>query len=306
MNSESGDIDILDQYMNISNKLKKRFLKKPNVTEACESFTSLAKQCETQELPQYAGLCWIAAARCEGSLLNNTGETSCLVQSARQLFKAEERDISMGCKNVPGEYFQAGLSCYAHAASRYPENCSMPISLDLEIVDFLKRIGRPQYIQDYLDDSIKLSRDRVGTKIHCLELLASHFINSGDFVAAFNTFLEISNLVEELPCSGHKAEILLKCELNSVFLLLILRPSPQKLSPNLAKILEKYTWGDKNDNSLKACRMKEDTFLLLQSLVTICQSLDTSSLVDLETDFWKILSKEEKELLRILVKTYQM
>ncbi|KAJ8965130.1 hypothetical protein NQ314_004355 [Rhamnusium bicolor] len=51
--------------------------------------------------------------------------------------------------------------------------------------------------------------------------------------------------------------------------------------------------------------MTEKMFILLQSLVTICQSLDTSGLVDLESEFWQLLSKQEKELLRILVKIYQ-
>lgn len=53
-----------------------------------------------------------------------------------------------------------------------------------------------------------------------------------------------------------------------------------------------------------ACKMSENMFLLLQSLVTICQSLDTSGLIDLESEFWPLLSKQQKELLRILVKSY--
>lgn len=51
--------------------------------------------------------------------------------------------------------------------------------------------------------------------------------------------------------NGSRSELLLKCEVNCVFLLLILRPSPQKIVPELTKILEKYTWGEKNDPILK-------------------------------------------------------
>nr|CAH7760628.1 unnamed protein product [Callosobruchus chinensis] len=301
---ESMGNDILEKYRNTSSKLKKRFLRKPNVTEACESFTSLAKQCEHLELPAYAGLCWIAAARCEGSLLNNIGETSSLVQSARQFFKAEENDFNLGCTSVSGEYLQAGLSCYAHAATRYPEGCSFPIGLDLEIVDFLKRIDRSEFVQSYLKDAVELSKGGSDTHKYCLELLASHFIDIGDYLAALQTYLEISKLLQNLPLNGARCEALLNCEINCVFLLLILRPSAQKLSSDLTKILEKYTWEDENDPSLKVSRMSAELFLLLQSLVTICQSVDTSSLVDLETDFWPWLSKQQKELLRTLVKNY--
>lgn len=86
----------------------RRFLRKPNVTEACESFTTLAKHCESLDLPAYAGLSWVAAARCEGSLLNNTEETACLLNSARQYMKAEISDFNLGCHSVSGEYLQVG------------------------------------------------------------------------------------------------------------------------------------------------------------------------------------------------------
>lgn len=86
--------------------ISRRFLRKPNVTEACESFTQLGQQCENIEMPAYAGLCWIAAARCEGSLGNIPGETSCLVRSARQFIKAEENNEKLGCPGPSGENIQ--------------------------------------------------------------------------------------------------------------------------------------------------------------------------------------------------------
>lgn len=51
--------------------------------------------------------------------------------------------------------------------------------------------------------------------------------------------------------NGFRSELLLKSEVNSVFLLLILRPCPRKIVPELAKMLEKYTWGDNHDSVLK-------------------------------------------------------
>ncbi|CAG9864284.1 unnamed protein product [Phyllotreta striolata] len=308
MDSDSVNLDLLDQYMAISNKLKKRFLKRPNLAEACESFIELAKHCESLDLPVYAGLCWRAAASCEDSSSNNIGETSCLVQSARQLLKAEETDARVNCKSVYGEYLQAGLSCCAYAASKnkFGDGCSMQICLDLEIIDFLRRINKVEYVESYLEDAVELCKDRCDSRIYCLELFASLFIKSGDFLAALETYYEITKIIENSTLNGARCEILLKCEVNSVLLLLILRPNPQKLPARLAKILEKYTWGDVNDVSLQICKMTENVFNLLNSLVMTCQSLDTSSLVELETELWSILSKEQKELLRILLKTYEL
>lgn len=58
------------------------------------------------------------------------------------------------------------------------------------------------------------------------------------------------------------------------------------------------------DNFFLDCGMSERLFILLQSLVASCQSLDTTNLDHLETELWKLIGNEEKDLLRILVKIY--
>lgn len=70
-------------------------------------------------------------------------------------------------------------------------------------------------------------------------------------MSALQTYQEIVRIINRLPNNGYRCDILLKCEINSVFLLLILRPNTLNISPNLAKILEKYTWGDRGDSVLQ-------------------------------------------------------
>lgn len=304
MSSETTGYEILDQYRHISSKLKKRFLRKPNETEALESFTALGQQCESQDLPEYAAINWIAAARCEGTLGNTIGETSYLLRAARQFLKAEKQDVDIGGIRVPTDNLQASLACYSHASSRYAEDSSIPLGLELEIIDFLQLIDRKECTQMYLNNAIELSKHKRDSHVHCLDLLASHFVSIGDYVPALYTYQKICLLLESLSANGHRCELLLKCEVYSVFLLLILRPSPQNISPELAKVLEKYTWGDQNDPSLQACKMSEKLFLLMQSIVIICQSLDTSNLQEIESDFWPYLDTQQKDLLRTLVKIY--
>lgn len=74
----------------------RRYFRKPNVTEASRAFTSLGQQCEMNELLPYSGMCWIAAARCEGSLGNTPSEVNCLVRAARQFIKTESKEKSLG------------------------------------------------------------------------------------------------------------------------------------------------------------------------------------------------------------------
>ena len=41
---------------------------------------------------------------------------------------------------------------------------------------------------------------------------------------------------------GSYRNILHRCEISRVLLLLILRPTPQRLAPPLAQVIEKYAW----------------------------------------------------------------
>lgn len=71
----------------------------------------LALQCEHEELPQYAGLCWIAAARCESSLGNASGEAWDLVRAGRQFLRAEICAKDLGCPSPGGEHVQVLNIC---------------------------------------------------------------------------------------------------------------------------------------------------------------------------------------------------
>lgn len=73
----------------------------------------------------------------------------------------------------------------------------------------------------------------------------------GTYTVALEVLTEVTHLLEASPKNGTRLDTLLNCEVSRILLLLILRPSPQKLAPHLATLLEKYTWDDKNDNHMK-------------------------------------------------------
>lgn len=77
------ELDVFGNYRNISNKLKKRFLKKPNFQEASEQYGTLSKVLQQQECFQYAGFCCLAKARCENAISNNIAEAESLWEAAR-------------------------------------------------------------------------------------------------------------------------------------------------------------------------------------------------------------------------------
>lgn len=79
----------------IIRSIYRRFLRKPNVSEATNEFLALAIQCEYSEQPTFAGHSYIGAAKCEASVGNFLGEAEHLVAAARQFMKAEKKLSSL-------------------------------------------------------------------------------------------------------------------------------------------------------------------------------------------------------------------
>ena len=79
--------------------LHRRFLRRPNVSEASDQFSRLAKRLESQEEPQYAAACYLAVAKCEQSI-GEVGEVEAYVAAARAFFKAETDITSINCNSL--------------------------------------------------------------------------------------------------------------------------------------------------------------------------------------------------------------
>ncbi|XP_046425842.1 40-kDa huntingtin-associated protein-like [Neodiprion fabricii] len=300
-NRSTGCDEFLVQYHAISNKLKKRFLRKPNVSEACDQFSALATQCEQKELWQYAGLCWLAAARCQGTLGNASTEASLLARAGRQFLTAEKKNVMIGCPAPGQENVQAAVSCFGHSLARtqnQPGSSMAAAGLALELATAL---GSSPAGSQQLRRAISIHATP-----QSLGMLASTHIKQGDYVTALSVLSELAELVEANvgggnTATGNNCDILHRCEVSRVLLLLILQPTPQRLAPSLAQLLEKYAWVEESSNAGPG--MSEDEMLLLQSLVLACQSQDYQALLELEGELWPYLDTEQKELLRKLVQT---
>ncbi|EZA61217.1 Factor VIII intron 22 protein [Ooceraea biroi] len=289
-------VDLLTKFHNISNKLKKRFLRKPNVAEACDQFSALANECEQRELWQYAGLCWLAAARCQGTLENGTSEINLLVKAGRQFLTAEKKDNDIRCPSIGQENIQAAVSCFGHSTIRCSNQSGFnAISAGLSVELALALGPSPAGIQQ-----LRKAIDTFPTS-KAIDTLVSFHISQGDYVAALQILSEFVEFVEAYVAAGARGNynaILHRCEVTRVLLLLILQPSPQRLTPSLAQVLEKYAWAEENVNN---ANMSEDELLLLQSLVLACQSHDHQAVLELENELYPYLNAEQKELLHKLI-----
>ncbi|XP_043592328.1 40-kDa huntingtin-associated protein-like [Bombus pyrosoma] len=293
-----GDsLDFLTKYHNISNKLRKRFLRKPNVAEASDQFGTLAIECEQKELWQYAGLCLLDAARCQETLENIFSELNYLIKAGREFLVADKKDKDIGCPSIGQENTQASISCFGHALARchnQPGFNTMSAGLALELA--LALGSTPAGIQQ-----LRKAID-IFPSIKAINTLVSYHIKQGDYVSALqilNDFVEFVESYINAGARGNYSVILHRCEVTRVLLLLILQPSPQRLAPSLAQVLEKYAWIEESTNN--DFNMCEDELLLLQSLVLACQSHDYQALLELEGELWTYLNAEQKELLHKLI-----
>lgn len=129
---------------------------------------------------------------------------------------------------------------------------------------------------------------------------------SGDFDGALSVLTEMAYFAEERgsvsqphgKLQGPYQEILAHCEIGRVLLLMLLQPTPQRIRPQHAQILEKYSEGNVTGHPVEF--MNKDLFLLLQSVVMVCQEGDACALQDLEKDLWTYLNPEQQHLLHLI------
>lgn len=293
--------EFLTEYRTISNKLKKRFMRRPNVSEASDHFRQLAKRLEDGEEPQYAALCHLATGRCEQSVGNGAGEVEAITQAARSFLKAEMEIQSLKNPSFE-EHLVAAIASYLQAA-KLQEEAGRPrlaAGLFLEVGDALKHLHRSADALPYYQKAADLQATSILDLINAKMKVASCYIASPDHHNALLVLSEVATVAEDHdPCELY-TEIMANVEVLRVLLLLIIQPSMHNTSPNLLQVLDKYKW--ESDEDCDPCPiLSTETSLLLQSVVMAVQVDDTEALLHLEDQLHPLLTDQQKKLLRVLV-----
>lgn len=349
---ETGDF--LARYRQVSNKLKKRFLRKPNVAEAGEQFAQLGRELRAQECLPYAAWCQLAVARCHQALFHGPGEALALTEAAR-LFLQQELDARqrLACPAAYGEPLQAAASALG-AAVRLHLELGQPVAaaaLCLELAAALRDLGQPAAAAGHFQRAAQLQLSQLPlAALQALGDAASCLLLARDYSGALAVFTRMQRLAQEhgshpvppppppqvppqppglqqgpgaapappaarLPphaagsaaapspaVLGAFSDVLVRCEVSRVLLLLLLQPPPAKLLPEHAHTLEKYSWeafdGQGQDSS---GQLPEDLFLLLQSLVMATHEKDTEAVKALQVEMWPLLSAEQNHLLHLVL-----
>lgn len=352
---EAGDF--LARYRQVSNKLKKRFLRKPNVAEAGEQFGQLGRELRVQECLPYAAWCQLAVARCQQALFHGPGEALALTEAAR-LFLRQERDARqrLVCPAAYGEPLQAAASALG-AAVRLHLQLGQPAAaaaLCLELASALRDLGQPAAAAGHFQRAAQLQLPLLPlAALQALGDAASCQLLARDYTGALAIFTGMQRLAREhgshpvqplpppplplqpqpqppgpqqgpgagpaLPTAplppnagpatapspaalGAFSDVLVRCEVSRVLLLLLLQPPPAKLLPEHAHTLEKYSWEAFDSRGQESSgQLPEELFLLLQSLVMATHEKDTEAVKSLQVEMWPLLSAEQNHLLHLVL-----
>lgn len=314
--------DFLTRYRLVSAKLRRRFLRKPNVSEAGEQFAALARELRAQESLPYAAWCQLAVARCAQSLGHAPGEAAALGEAAR-LWLRHERELRL--RQGPGlglaEHLPAAQSCVAFGARLRLElgQPALAAGLWLELGAELRAAGEPgQAVPALLRAAELLAAAQLPLEaLRCLRDVASCLLVCRDHDGALAVLTQAQLLAQAAPAPSAPAsssassaaastsqapgaflDELLHCEVTRVLLLLLLQPPPSKLLPEHAQTLEKYSW---ESLDASAGYVPPELFLLLQSAVMACQEKDLEALKVLQKELWPLLTPEQNHLLHLVV-----
>lgn len=341
--------DFLARYRQVSNKLKKRFLRKPNVAEAGEQFGQLGRELRAQECLPYAAWCQLAVARCQQALFHAPGEVQALTEATR-LFLRQERDVRqrLVCPAAYGEPLQAAASALGAAVHLHLQlgQPAAAAALCLELAAALRDLGQPAAAVGHFQRAAELQLPQLPlAALQALGDAASCQLLARDYSGALAIFTRMQCLAREhgshpvqpppqaqppaprqgpgaaptLPTAllppnagsaaapspaalGVFSDVLVRCEVSRVLLLLLLQPPPAKLLPEHAHTLEKYSWEAFDSHAPESSgQLPEDLFLLLQSLVMATHEKDTEAVKSLQVEMWPLLSAEQNHLLHLVL-----
>lgn len=192
-------VDPWQEYKAICAKLKKRFLRKPNVAEAAKEFASLAERLQHDEqCSSYAGLCHLAIARCEGQVGNVSGESASLKQAARLFMDAELDRRRLGLPTYH-QSLNSSIHCYGHAVKLYvnQKQNGLAANLSMELGVHLVNLDRPYEAAEYFDRAAKFYENHPWGRTTALEWLCLCHTAMGHYADAIKAVAESRSFIQK-------------------------------------------------------------------------------------------------------------
>ena len=174
-------------------------MRKPNLSEASDQFSKLAKKVKTNEEPQYEGMCHLAIARCEQNIGNNHGEVEALISASRCYLEAEKRIYDLKTPTF-NENLTTAIQSYNHAIRLLEENGDLTraAGLCLELGETLMEMQMRSEALTFYKRATELLPKSSLSYLHAKEKVAKTFVKMKDYHNAVNVFTDIANSAEQL------------------------------------------------------------------------------------------------------------
>lgn len=216
-------------------------------------------------MPEYAGQCWMAAAKCEQDLDNKVTAVDYLIRGANAFVLADNRATELFPGSNTHEHIAGAVRCYNDALSLLEGDSAMSAG----IIRKLKEICPNTEISSQFHSPTH--------RIYDLENTAQLRIQERRFLVALDQLTEIFDIIQEEKTESSYEKSLAHAEISILLILLLLRPPPGRQSPIHMKILNKFSADNGEILDQKISQSTSDELILsLQNL--------NCSIVDMQDD----------------------
>ncbi|CAD5115877.1 DgyrCDS4816 [Dimorphilus gyrociliatus] len=299
--------DIMIKYKNIAASLKKRFLRKPNLSEGADHFSREARILRDEECFEYSAFFSLAQARCEHTLPNYPGEADALICAAQSFLEAHMLETELNCPSFR-ENLLAASNCFDHAIRVYIENNErcLAASLCIQMGDTLRKLHLPDEAINHYENAMEHQKGNVTVVSQCFRDIASCNLEIKNYETALKTLTDLATYLRK---NGHKSssgkvlgesrDILCEAEINRILILMLTEPMQSRLHPANASLMETYSW--LAEDYERDTFLPKNMFLLLQSAFMANQARDFEALSDLSQELSPFLNVEQKQLFSLIL-----
>lgn len=241
----------------------------PNLVEISDELGQvLGPQFYSSDLPEYAALCWLAAAKCEQDLENKVTGIDYLIKAGNAFVRANDRATELFPSSNAHEHRTGAVRCYKDALTLAGEDSAMGAG----IIRLLKKV---------CPATDKSSQFHSPThRIYDLEKGARRDIHENRYMMALEQLTEICEILQEDKSEEYYQDTLAQVQVLLLLLLLTLQLPPGRQSPIHMKILNRFHASNANllkDNETPG--LTHGFLLALQNLSFACDNRDGNALL---------------------------
>jgi len=317
-------------FKSISVKLKKRFLRKPNVSDAIEEYSALSRQLENEECFGLSAYCMQQVAKSFHSVGNTVSESASLQHAAKQYLNSEISSTIESGTLTFNEDLLSAISLYEESIKLHTDQNERQLAgkLCIELADILsQKFDRHFESLPYYEKAINLlsyhsntlgNNQNVSVQVILTQCkLASLKVFTCDYSGGLETYTDICNFILSKCIKpnnnsaalsynrpiGFYSKLLVESDITKLLLLLYLKPT--KMKSEYSNTLEVYSYFQTLSNSnisyLPVACMEKDLFILLQSFVMAYQSNDANILYELQTELWLLLNDIQNYIINLII-----